>query len=219
MEITSPTIVSHPFEDCSTIGVYGPSMSGKSTFVTKILDNKNVMFVTEPRKIMYCYGIWSAGYEKMESHIDNITFRKGLPSQEEVENFADGEHNLIILDDLMSEICKNSWTDQLFTMCSHHLKLSIVFVSQNLFPQSKNARNIALNLKYITLFRSPRDIHQIGVLGSQLGARKSLIAAYNDAVLQNGKFNYLLIDLTPSCKQDHRWRTKIFPGENTIIYA
>ena len=95
----------------------------------------------------------------------------------------------------MSEICINSWTDQLFTRCSHHLKLSIIFVSQNLFPQSKSMRNIALNMKYIVLFPSPRDINQIGVLGSQLGARKSLLAAYNDAVLQYGRFNYLLIDL------------------------
>jgi hypothetical protein len=214
MEITSPTVVSHPFMDCSTIGIYGPSGSGKSTFIKRILENRNVMFETEPCKIMYCYGIWSDNYE----NIENVTFTKGLPSQEDVNNFANGAHNLIILDDLMREICQNPWTDQLFTMCSHHLKLSVIFVSQNLFPQSKNMRNIALNMKYIVIFSSPRDIQQVGILGSQLGSRRALVAAYTDAVLKSEKFNYLLIDLTPSCINEHRWRTKIFPGENTIIY-
>ena len=76
MEITSATIISHPLEDYITMGVYGPSMAGKSTFVTKLLENKNGMFVTEPRQIMYCYGIWSDGYENMENHISNITFKK-----------------------------------------------------------------------------------------------------------------------------------------------
>ena len=141
MEITSPTTVSHPFEDCSTIGLYGPSCSGKSTFVKRVLENKNVMFVTEPHKILYCYGIWTPEYENIETKLSNVTFKKGLPSQEEIENFADGNHNLICLDDLMSQICSTLWTDQLFTMCSHHLKLSVVFVSQNLFPQSKNFRS------------------------------------------------------------------------------
>jgi hypothetical protein len=215
-EVTSPTAVPFPFEPYTAFGIYGPSRCGKSTFIRKLLQNKADMFKTEPKRIMYCYGIWSEDYHDMEKTIDGLSFRKGLPELSHVEEFADGNHNILIFDDLMSEICKNTWTDKLFTMCSHHLKLSIMFISQNLFPQSKNMRNISLNLSYLILFRSPRDQQQLAVLGTQLGARNKLIEAYKDAVSK--PYTYLLIDLTPSCGPQFRWRTSIFPEEDTVLY-
>jgi hypothetical protein len=219
MEITSSTSVPFPFQEGSTIGVYGPTCSGKSSLIARILENKKVMFETEPQKVLYCYGIYTDSYHALEQCMPEIEFRKGLPLLEEIETFANGKHNLIILDDLMADICKQTWSDKIFTMYSHHLKLSIIFVSQNLFPQSKNMRNIALNLKYLIMFSSPRDIHQLGLLGSQLGERKKLLEAYTDAVLHGERFSYLLIDLTPSCDKKYRWRTKIFPEKYTVIYA
>ena len=218
MEVTSPTSIAFPLEVASSIGVFGPSFSGKSTLVRRLLENKHDMFVEPPLKILYCYGIWTDAYNSMEKSISGINFYKGLPSLEEVEAFADGCHNLVILDDLVHEICASTWTDKLFTMCAHHLKLSIIFMSQNLYPQgAKHFRNITLNLKYIILFRSPRDQQQVGLLGTQLGSRQKLLAAYSDAVLKQ-KFGYLVLDLTPTCDNEYRWRTNIFPGENTIIY-
>lgn len=178
------------------------------------------MFVVEPTEILYCYGIWSSSYQDLERDIANLRTHDGLPTLEYIENFAkstDSTHKILIMDDLLSEVCKNSWTEKLFTICSHHMQLTIIFVSQNLFPQSKNMRVISLNTSYIALFRNPRDQNQIGVLGTQMGDRQTLLEAYNDATKQ--QFNYLFIDLTPSCKHEHRFRTGIFPDELCVFYT
>lgn len=220
MELTSPTSVPFPLDPCKSLYLSGPSGSGKSTWLSALLHNKKVMFTVDPTDILYCYGIWSDSYGALERDIENLHTYEGLPNLEYIENFAkstSSPHKILIMDDLLSEICKNSWTEKLFTMCSHHMKLTVIFVSQNLFPQSKNMRTIAVNTSYIILFRNPRDQQQIGVLGTQLGARKTLLDAYGDATLK--PYNYLFIDLTATCKQEYKFRTGIFPDEECIIYT
>ena len=205
-----------PFKSCTTIGIYGNSGCGKTTFVRRLLEAKDAMFTDKLHKCLYCFGIWTDAYTGMEESIPEIEFHKGLPTMKHIESFADGKHNCVIMDDLFQEVCRSSWADQLFFLASHHLKLTIIFLSQNLFPQGKAARNIALNMHYICLFHNPRDVNQIGILGSQLGDRKDLIAAYQDAT--NTPYGYIILDLTPGVTDNPRWRTKVFPGENTISY-
>ena len=48
---------------------------------------------------------------------------------------------------------------------------------------------------HIVLFRSPRDVHQIGTLKVQLGLGSTLVDWYCDAT--SVPFGYLLIDLSP----------------------
>ena len=213
MEVTSHYSLPCPFESGSAIGVYGPSRAGKSTFIKKLIEYKDMMFTREPQKIMYCYAIWSKDFENM----DGVLFNKGLPDLETIQAFSEGEHSLLVLDDLIHEVCKSGWADQIFTTASHHLDMTVVFISQNLFPQGKNMRNIALNLTYIVLFRSPRDVNQVGVLGSQLGERKNFLAAYIDST--KSPYGYLTLDFTPKCIEELRWRTNIFPGELVVTYT
>ena len=57
-----------------------------------------------------------------------------------------------------------------FTKKEHHRNASVVYVTQNLFQQSKSSRTISLNAHYLVLFQSPRDKMQIKVLANQLQA-------------------------------------------------
>ena len=50
--------------------------------------------------------------------------------------------------------------------------------------------NAQYNLSYIGLFRSSGDRAQIGVFGSQLGERQTLLLAYDDATSE--PFVYLV---------------------------
>lgn len=178
------------------------------------------MFPIDPKAILYCYGIWSDAYQELERDIENLRTYEGLPTLDYIEQFAKSAaapHKILIMDDLLSEVTGSSWTDKLFTMCSHHMQLTVIFISQNLFPKSKNMRTISLNTSYIILFRSPRDTQQIGVLGTQMGERKTLLEAYTDAT--DRSYGYLLVDLTSACKREHRFRTCIFPNEDCIIYV
>ena len=63
-----------------------------------------------------------------------------------------------ILDDLMTDLFESNWCHNFFfTIFLHHLKITVIFVSRNVFPSSKITWKITLNLSYIVLFRSSRD--------------------------------------------------------------
>jgi hypothetical protein len=55
--------------------------------------------------------------------IDNITFIKGLPEVENINN------SVIIFDDLMSQVVDDKNVLNLFTVGSHHRKNSVIFLT------------------------------------------------------------------------------------------
>ena len=61
-----------------------------------------------------------------------------------------GEPPLIILDDLLNEVYSKDVCD-LFTKGSHHRNISVLLLTQNLFHQGINCRDISLNAKYLVL--------------------------------------------------------------------
>ncbi len=44
----------------------------------------------------------------------------------------------------------------------------------------------------------------------------ALIEAYEDCM--KGTYNYLIIDMTPGGEDEYRLRTRVFPGEDPIVY-
>ena len=162
---------------------------------------------------MYCYGAWQKCFEAKEREID---FYKGIPTEETIASFADGEHNIIILDDLMDEVVKNLQVQQLFMRGSHHMNLTIIYINQNIFAQGKCARNLALNTHYLILLRNPRDQSQISILGKQIGLGKTLVEANQDCLSK--PYGYLLVDISPHNNSNFKLKTGIIPGEDIIIY-
>lgn len=190
-------------------------------WVYRLLQNLPGMYVDEPPvETLYCYGVYQPLFDKMRNTLDNFTLHQGLPTATELDEFTkDRRHRLIILDDLMQRVIKDNDMELLFTQGTHHRCLSVLFLSQNLIPQGKNSRNIALNTWYIVLMKNLRDSSQIVYLGRQIfpGNPKFLLEAYRDSVL-NVPHGYLMLDLTPQGTEKYRVRTRIFPGEFPIIY-
>ena len=92
-----------PFNSCSTISISGTTGSGKTTFVRKLIQNMAEMFEpVTPRRVLYCYGVYQNEFQVMESRFPFVTFQKGLPSDSDIEELS-GDHNLIVIDDLMNE--------------------------------------------------------------------------------------------------------------------
>jgi hypothetical protein len=83
---------------------------------------------------------------------------------------------------------------ELFTVISHHFRVSVFLLTQNLFVQSPVYRNISLNTTYIACFRNPRDLSQIGSLAKQVapGNGKYVVAAYHKAT--EAPHSYMLFD-------------------------
>ena len=208
-----------PFEPCSSIMVAGPTGSGKTQWVYRLLQNIEGMYVQNPpTKVLFCYSVYQTLFDQIESSIPNVTLHQGLPSQEDIEEFADGQHGLIILDDLQDRVVDSKEMELLFTQGCHHRRLSVIFIVQNLYGQGKSARTIALNSWYLVLLKSIRGSSQIKHLNSQLFPHKGslLLQAYEDSVKR--PFGYIVIDLSPRADDSYRLRTSIFPGEDPVIY-
>ena len=144
----------------------------------------------------------------------NVYFVKGVPDFQNPENV----HILIVLDDLMNSAYFTK-VIELFTKGSHHRNISMKLITHNLYHQGPSSRDISLNSKYIVVFKNPRDKTQIVHLARQVylenisSFHKTYLEACNDA------HTYLFLDFTQSINDLLRFRTKIFPGEITKVFA
>ena len=205
----------HPF----TCIVAGPTISGKTSFVIKLLHNLKSL-CTEARfegGIIWCYSeetaVPSTQLEKLGLH---ITYQKGLP---ETYGNARGEPSLIILDDLLNEAYGRDVCD-LFTKGSHHRNISVILLTQNIFHQSRFCRDISLNATYLVLLKNVRDRNQFTFLARQVFPEDSvsLVKAFHNATkLPHG---YLILDFAQDTDDRLRFRTNVFPDEGPpAVYA
>jgi len=110
----------------------------------------------------------------MKRQLPNFSLHQGLPTAEDIKQFASGQHDLIVLDDLMQNVLGSKTAELLFTQGCHHRKISVVFITQNIYGQGKSAKTIALTCWYMVLFKNIRGISQIKTLKYQLGKNPKL---------------------------------------------
>jgi len=200
-------IFKHPF----TCIVAGPTGSGKTLFTKRLIENASSMITPPPQKIIWCYSI----YQRLFSDIKDVEFREGLPNNAE---FDGSERVLLIIDDLMRELSSSTTAVDIFTRLSHHMNLSVIYLSQNMFYKGSQNRTISLNVQYFVLFKNPRDGQQIAILARQMFPTmwRYVVEAFSDAT--NEPYSYLLIDLKPNTDDKLRVRSQIFPQETNYIY-
>jgi hypothetical protein len=194
----------HP---CTTL-VAGPTGSGKTVLVRKVLQDHAKLFDninTKELKVTWCYGQWQSSYSQPVPNV-KIDYVEGLIDQSYVQQ---KNPQLVVIDDLMTELGGNKELANLFTKGSHHLGISVIFIVQNVFHQAPQMRTISLNSHYMILLKNPRDKSQIICLARQLYPTnmKFLQEVYRDATSR--PFGYLLLDLTPDTPEGLRCRTLI----------
>jgi len=212
-------MASLPFEPCSSMCITGQTGAGKTVWLYGLLKQVKRMYRKPPVHTLYCYGIYQPLFDEMERTLPQFTTRQGLPTVEEMDDYTrDRHHKLIVIDDLMHEVVQNKDMELLFTQGTHHRCVSVILITQNLYPKGKHARTIALNTWYMVLMKNLRDVSQVGVLGRQLypGKVKGFMDAYQDAL--QSKHGYLIVDMSPHGEDKYRLRTRVFPGEDPIIY-
>lgn len=194
----------HPF----TMMVVGATMTGKSHFVSRLIEDKHNSINPSPIKVVWSYKTWQPLYTRL-SKLLNVTFIQGMEI-----NFTDNKiPTLVVIDDQMNDV--NDQVVDWFTRGCHHDNISLIFITQNLFFPDKRFRTASLNTQYLLIFRNPRDNYQIRHLARQMfpGKRsQSMIAAFEDATVQS-PYGYLLVDLKPSTPDTLRLRTNILSSE------
>jgi len=208
-----------PFHSPTTILLSGATMSGKTTLTYEILKHAKGMFEIPPQKIVYAYGEYQPLYNEMEKTIPELVLHQNLPSKEDIDSWSTGSnHTILILDDLLNQVTQNQDSVYLFCVTAHHRRVTVLFLTQNLYMPGKYARTISLNCHYFILFRNVRDARQIITFGSQVfpGKVKYFKDAYEKATTV--PYGYLLVDVSPRSPDKYRLRTRILPGEDTTIY-
>ena len=64
----------HPFPAL----IAGPTCSGKSQFVKRLLESGEAMIDGSPQNIIWCYGMYQPAYDEMQNSIPNIQFVEGV---------------------------------------------------------------------------------------------------------------------------------------------
>lgn len=198
--------IQHPF----TMMIAGPSGCGKTTFLVNLLKNLKL----SSWKTIRWYNAVKEAIPKDVINNENITVYENMP-----QDFNDVEDNtLLVFDDLMTDAYTKEMCE-LFTKGCHHRKLTVILITQNVFHQGRFCRDIALNCRYLVMFKNPRDKSQILPLARQIYPEQpqELMRVYNEVT--SAPHGYLLFDLTQNINELLRFRTNIFAGEGITCFC
>ena len=129
------------------------------------------VFQVKPHKIVYAYDRWQPRFDRMQKK-EGIQFHRGLPDPRHLTQwFGRTRGGVLVLDDLMEEGGQDKRVLDLFTKDSHHRNITVLYLTQDLFPPGKFSKTINRNAHYIVAFKNPRD---------QTGIRTILLQAFPD---------------------------------------
>lgn len=194
----------------------GPSNSGKTTLVLRILANLSYLFDIIPKRIIFLYSEWQPAYEQISNQVE---FSQNL-DQDMYDSFDSKKPTLLIADDFQMQATKNDLLCKIAIQGGHHRSVSTFILLQNFyFGSDVSSINIRRSAQYIVLMSSPQDKKQIRSLGSQMFPQNltQFIEAYEDAT-ENTAFGHLLIDCRPDTQKYLRVRSDILCKE-PLIYV
>ena len=200
--------------------VAGPTMSGKSRFIYKLLQNQAHIFDKQFVKIYYCYAIDQPLFMDMKKNMPKIVFYQGIPDMTLITSWSKEGSVMLVFDDFQEQISNSKEASDLLLAGTHHLGVSSIIVYQNLYPKNKYARNIALNTQVYLMLKNRRNMDQLSTFGRQIlpGKCPAFNAICVDAF---DKYGYLMVVTDPRLQHtDLMLRTNIFPEDGpTIVYT
>ena len=116
----------------------------------------------------------------MMQSVADIEFNQGVDF-DLIDNIpTDGTKYLHIFDDSLDILSKSEKFNGIAT-AGRHRNLNCVYIKRNLFHKNKTGRDAELQTTRNVLFKSPRDVQPIDILGRQLGLGKQLKQCIDDA--------------------------------------
>lgn len=223
--ISPPLLKTLYFHHPGTMTVSGPTGCGKTHFVKRLIQHS--MFRDDNDRPINRV-IWFHGTAPSDELIDKVTkytggraeFYRGV-NEDLVRNGLDEkENNLIVIDDLMQELSDKKILANLFTKGSHHSNCSVVYIVQNLFDRGRASSTVAKNSHYTVVFKNERALYEIRSLAPQVlpAGRGRDFTELFDRITQ-APFSYLVLDCHPRSNKNEKFRTAIFPGEESKIFV
>ena len=213
-----PTVFKTPAQ----IIIAGPTKTGKSTLVTRILEHKDTMFDTPFEEITY-YAANANAFEGMKDRLPFVTFREGQPDWARFRSPSSQKGSrLVILDDMQDVISGKFKSDieQLFAVHSHHNKISVIFIVHDNYK--KNMLTLRRNADYLlymtggsALTQVRNTVHQ--VFNDTHACNEAAKVAIED-IKSRSKFGYLLLTTNNTVDSWRAISTNIFPGQQNTFY-
>ena len=201
------------------ISIVGPGGCGKTHLVSQIILNQKNIFKPSFENILYLYKHFQPHYESLllgcTREKISIEFHQGLQWAAVDKSEAAKWRTLVVIDDLYQDACEDA-TFLNLVVAGRHRNIHLMTLRHNLYQPAKNSKTIDLNVTQMILFKSPRDVEQIGVLGRQLGDRKLLLEAYKRAT--HKQFGHLLIDLDPQTDPKLKYCSNCTGSQPTVFY-
>ena len=191
--------------------VSGPSRSGKTVFVKELIKNLDIFAKAPPKIITLIYKVDQPIYHEMG--VDFLV-QDGPNLKQHLLQIAQGSSMLCIFDDLINSTSLSELGD-LFVVDGRHLNLSLVFISQQIFVNSEEFRQISQNCDYFCLFRNPRNAQEIRTLATQMTPGKLELVKYFGEATQD-PFSYLWINLTQECSPLVKYLSHLFNIEHVV---
>lgn len=179
-----------------TAVVAGPTGSGKTALLMRLIELASSVADPPPVEIIYCYGAWQDAF----ASVTGARFHAGMIEAKSLP--SDGLNRWLIVDDLMEELSGKGDTNDLFTKHSHHKNISVFYVVQNLFQ--KGGRTISINSHYFFLAKNPRDATTFTHLAKQMFPGKTAYACEAFADATSAPYSFALLDATQRTHDDRR---------------
>ena len=149
------------------ISIVGPGGCGKTQLVSQMLQNQRKIFKPSFDKILYFYNHFQDHYQSLllgaSDDRTSIEFHQGLQWSAVDKCEAQKMRTLVVIDDLYQDACEDKAFLSL-VVAGRHRNIHLMILKHNLYQPAKNSKTIDLNVTQMILFKSPRDIEQIGVL-------------------------------------------------------
>lgn len=225
MELNKPKHEKPKFHHPGNMCVYGPSKSGKTVFVSKLIKHRDKMYTMESGKkfqsILYFYGsVWQPRFTEMKR--DGATFVKGFQGFD-LEKMIPQEKRpaLVVIDDLETELQDSKNAQNLVSIDSHHMDLSVILIFQSLFPVGKFAVKIRDQLDISVFMRYSNNDLSLSHRFKNMFSNKQALTHFIQHIYKKwtkDRGGYLLIDNHPDqIEQDFSIRTNIFPTDPFML--
>ena len=210
------------FKTPCSILIAGPSQSGKTSLVYSMLREKKRLFVPAPTKVLLIYKEDQNLYRRMKRHNLIHAKKSFLPKLEELKAIALAEKKkggslMVIFDDQLLETTKRMDLLEAWSVSCHHLKMTLIFLAQQVFFDSPLYRSLSLNSQYFLLMKNPRDLRSIMILASRMFPHHSkfMVQAYKTATRKG--YGYLLVDFQQSTPEHIRLRSNMLTAERPMV--
>ena len=206
----------------------GASLSGKTTFVVKLLTESYWCSESIRKVILVCKFRDQPVYNRLKNKFGDLLEIVTHFDEQLLENLGDPKKGqcVMILDDCTHEICNNPLLCQIFIGTMHHMNVSIFLIAHNFYAsRHPNWITCTRNATILAIFQSPRNQELLTRLNSQLypGGKNFVTQAYHLAKQDHKRFNnnehgYILIDYSMQCHDSHRLRSGIGSDYYKFLY-